>query len=1162
MSQPHPYAIPPRDVYRDYPSSLPSAAASSSRSPTPSVYISPPGQSFRSYLERWGPDEVAAWLEHYKVGQYANEFQKNNLVGKTLLDIDVGIMKEIGMNRLGDRVKLAAALKELRRRAAELGTASRMGSPNVHLSPMLSRVELEKPPLPSSSTRTQASRAGANPTRRLDMSRPPPLDLKSYSPSHALPQAYQTNYASTPPHRSNSVHPPQASQPSHSVPAPNRAPTNLRAPPRREGGRRSPSPINPPDSSQSSHDRLEHSSAAEYASMVAREQMHDSLSTPTVRAFQERSQGKPPPRGDSLSRSGSGQSGPSSPQKKQFLPANPRPMNQQNGKHPYAVKKEQDGEASRTPVRPSVSRQPTSTGTPNAISLDDLRRQLVKFVNVEDGTTRTVNVVQVASGVEILERALKKFGKWGTGKATYKGRDHESDDEHEGHLEIDGWGVYVESNPDERAKPLSENNLLNICVAHRDGTAIRDKELFLHQARPPQRRKNIHDFFGDVPPPPMSPASPNFFPGPRLGITTDKRTPMSPDEPGSAGSGPLSALKPSALSNKRLNRASMISVMSGLGVPNVEVPPSPSNTRSPSSGTPPYKKKSMYNFFGHRPPSELISSHLTDYFPGAKKRDVEKARHSLLRLSTGPKARWQDQAEMPAVVPGKGEEIISEEVVSSGNRRGPRISQPPSLPPFEPQDSLTDSLQAFSPREPSYPRPKSIRMRKNSSSSSSGLGNAARRVSVLSQLRKNRDKSDTASLLTVDEITAEVEQRRASMVSVPGIQVGEPVGESREEAEEVLEELVTPRAPADVKSDGEVSKGTESEEESSESESESESDSESEVEDEDEADHGKAFTSTGSKRNIKWIKGALIGAGSFGSVYLGMDAHNGLLMAVKQVELSTGSQKNDERKRSMLSALEREIGLLKELQHENIVQYLDSSADANHLNIFLEYVPGGSVAALLSNYGAFEEALVRNFVRQILTGLNYLHERDIVHRDIKGANILVDNKGGIKISDFGISKKAENSESVSYRIRTNRPSLQGSVFWMAPEVVKQTSYTSKADIWSVGCLVVEMLTGTHPWADLTQMQALFRIGQMSKPATPADVSSEVADFLDKTFDFDHTKRPTAPQLLECSFMKTPVDSGAAGAAETGSEGGIERAQAQMMVVGTQMQQQAKVRGMI
>lgn len=160
------------------------------------------------------------------------------------------------------------------------------------------------------------------------------------------------------------------------------------------------------------------------------------------------------------------------------------------------------------------------------------------------------------------------------------------------------------------------------------------------------------------------------------------------------------------------------------------------------------------------------------------------------------------------------------------------------------------------------------------------------------------------------------------------------------------------------------------------------------------------------------------------------------------------------------------------------------------MNIFLEYVPGGSVSALLRNYGAFEEPLVKNFVRQILQGLNYLHEKDIIHRDIKGANILVDNKGGIKISDFGISKKVEDSKSIRNHLvdeshasidlltggnRIHRPSLQGSVFWMAPEVVKQTGHTHKADIWSVGCLVVEMLTGEHPWAQLSQMQAIFKV---------------------------------------------------------------------------------------
>lgn len=97
--------------------------------------------------------------------------------------------------------------------------------------------------------------------------------------------------------------------------------------------------------------------------------------------------------------------------------------------------------------------------------------------------------------------------------------------------------------------------------------------------------------------------------------------------------------------------------------------------------------------------------------------------------------------------------------------------------------------------------------------------------------------------------------------------------------------------------------------------------------------------------------------------------------------------------------------------------FVASCVDEDHLNIFLEYVPGGSVTSLLRNYGAFEEPLVRNWVRQILTGLNYLHERDIIHRDIKGANMLVDNKGGIKISDFGISKKVEDSTSSSFVIQ-------------------------------------------------------------------------------------------------------------------------------------------------
>jgi mitogen-activated protein kinase kinase kinase len=285
------------------------------------------------------------------------------------------------------------------------------------------------------------------------------------------------------------------------------------------------------------------------------------------------------------------------------------------------------------------------------------------------------------------------------------------------------------------------------------------------------------------------------------------------------------------------------------------------------------------------------------------------------------------------------------------------------------------------------------------------------------------------------------------------------------------------------------------------------------------------YLETDSWDNIKYMKGALIGQGSFGSVYLALHAVTGELMAVKQVEMptDTGTQL-DAKKKNMVEALKHEIGLLRELKHENIVQYLGSNSDETHLNIFLEYVPGGSVATMLVNYGPLGESLITNFVRQILNGLAYLHSKDIIHRDIKGANILVDNKGSVKISDFGISKRVEASSLLtpgSKKGAAQRVSLQGSVFWMAPEVVRQTTYTRKADIWSLGCLIIEMLTGQHPHPNCTQMQAIFKIGSPgsdTSPSIPDGVSEDLRVFLTKTFQNEHEKRPTADDLLKSPFV--------------------------------------------
>lgn len=287
----------------------------------------------------------------------------------------------------------------------------------------------------------------------------------------------------------------------------------------------------------------------------------------------------------------------------------------------------------------------------------------------------------------------------------------------------------------------------------------------------------------------------------------------------------------------------------------------------------------------------------------------------------------------------------------------------------------------------------------------------------------------------------------------------------------------------------------------------------------------ESFLSGDSWDDNKWMKGALIGQGSFGSVYLALHAVTGELLAVKQVEAPApgANSQNDTRKKSMIEALKREISLLRDLRHPNIVQYLGCSSSSDFLNIFLEYVPGGSVQTMLNSYGSLPEPLVRSFVRQILTGLSYLHNRDIIHRDIKGANILVDNKGTVKISDFGISKKLEATNILNGANNSkNRPSLQGSVFWMAPEVVKQTSYTRKADIWSLGCLVVEMMTGTHPFPDCSQLQAIFKIGGgKAAPTIPDNASEDAKTFLSQTFEMDHNLRPSADELMLSPFL-TPI----------------------------------------
>ncbi|KAI9316284.1 hypothetical protein BX666DRAFT_1949117 [Dichotomocladium elegans] len=270
---------------------------------------------------------------------------------------------------------------------------------------------------------------------------------------------------------------------------------------------------------------------------------------------------------------------------------------------------------------------------------------------------------------------------------------------------------------------------------------------------------------------------------------------------------------------------------------------------------------------------------------------------------------------------------------------------------------------------------------------------------------------------------------------------------------------------------------------------------------------------------MQWLRGELIGRGSFGRVYHALNTAAGEWIAVKEVDApKTKSDMLNSKMKDAVDSLYREISLLKNLEHDNIVQYLgyDYDEDEGHINIFLEYIPGGSILSALNKGGKFEEVMVRFFTRQILLGLEYLHDRNIMHRDIKASNILVDNDGVCKITDFGLSKPSDQEEAYDPKSNTL---MKGTVFWMAPEVVKGTSYSAKIDIWSLGCTVIEMLTGKHPWMDMNMLAALYSLGKYNAPPLPEEASETAKDFLNQCFIINADDRPTAAELLVHPFAR-------------------------------------------
>eukprot|EP00756_Hemistasia_phaeocysticola_P053714 Hpha_TRINITY_DN29671_c0_g1::TRINITY_DN29671_c0_g1_i1::g.165157::m.165157 len=269
-----------------------------------------------------------------------------------------------------------------------------------------------------------------------------------------------------------------------------------------------------------------------------------------------------------------------------------------------------------------------------------------------------------------------------------------------------------------------------------------------------------------------------------------------------------------------------------------------------------------------------------------------------------------------------------------------------------------------------------------------------------------------------------------------------------------------------------------------------------------------------------WQRVQLLGRGSFGKVYLGLRP-DGTFFAVKVLELSSDSPVDK------LEELMREVDVMSKLVHENIVEYYGCTFDREkqELQIFMEYEQGGSVGALVRRMELpLSDEVASTYMHQILLGVAYLHSKTVIHRDLKGDNVLLSADGVCKLADFGTSKSVKEGHAAT---------ITGTPAWMAPEVISAgakgagrapgESYSFAADIWSCGIITCELMNrGKPPWPRFeSAWQAAFTIGSWSKDLPPEvpEVSAVCRRFMILCLKPKPEARPSAQELLRDPFVR-------------------------------------------
>ena len=261
-------------------------------------------------------------------------------------------------------------------------------------------------------------------------------------------------------------------------------------------------------------------------------------------------------------------------------------------------------------------------------------------------------------------------------------------------------------------------------------------------------------------------------------------------------------------------------------------------------------------------------------------------------------------------------------------------------------------------------------------------------------------------------------------------------------------------------------------------------------------------------KNFNFIPGEKIHEGPQAIIYKCLNLKTGEIFASKYFINPLNSNQNK---------YEKEIQILKELSHPNIIKYLGNEIIDNTPFLFMEYASNGSLKNIIDNFGPFNENLIKIYLKQIIEGLKYLHNQGIIHRDIKCANLLMNNNK-ILIADFGTSKKNynENKEDIFTQ------SLVGTFSWSAPEVITHRKYGIKADIWSLGCTIIEMTTGKIPWSEKkfdNLLQIMNVIGKGNEiPLIPNFLSKNLQDLIIMCLNRNDNERANCDLLLKHPFF--------------------------------------------